>query len=176
MFPEDRSTRVLGHARPSARLQHFSVEHEQLRKKALRRRRELERFETDLREIGGAVAVRASPLIDEALQLDAAIHASFANILAKKKLSKQARADICDIYEGLERDGIITPYDAVQATSSDDWPGAEDRTGRRTEPGAHADECPGTEPEDASVQDANASHRGSAAHLRDLRKTFSSAR
>lgn len=167
LFPEERSTHALGHAQPSARLQHLSAEHEQLRKKVLRRRRELERFETDLREIGGAVAVRASTLTEEFLRLDAAIHASFADILEKKKLSKRARADICDVYEELKRDGIITPDDAAPASTSDGWPGD-----CHTEPRDRGAASPRAEPDDAGDQDANANHRGRAAHLRDLRKTF----
>jgi hypothetical protein len=154
MFPGERSTQALGHAEPSARLQHLGAEHERLRKKVLRRRRELERFETDLREIGGTVSGRASSLVEESLRLDAAIHASFADIFRTKKLSKRARAAVREVYETLERGGIITPHDAAQAA-----------------PGDATETPPGAEPDDGD-QDANASHRGRGPHLRDLRKMF----
>jgi hypothetical protein len=174
MPPVERSAQALGHAEPSARLQHLGAEHERLRKKVLRRRRELERFEADLREIGGTVSGRASSLAEEALRLDAAIHASFADILGKK-LSRRARAEVREIYETLERDGILTPHDAAQAPGPDDWDdwlGPEDRAGRHARPGGRAETRPGAEHEDGSGEDANAGHRGRAAHLRDLRKTF----
>jgi hypothetical protein len=174
MFPGERSTQALGHAEPSARLQHLSAEHERLRKKVLRRRRELERFQTDLREIGGTVSGRASALVEESLRLDAAIHASFADIFRTKKLSRRARATVHDVYETLERGGIITPHDAAQAPGpddrDDDWPGPKDRAGRHAAPGG-ATETPGAEPDDGD-QDANTSHRGRVPHLRDLRKMF----
>jgi hypothetical protein len=175
LFPGERSTRALGHAQASARLQHLGAEHERLRKKVLRRRRELERFETDLREINGTVSGRASSFIEEALQLNAAIHASFADILDGKKLSRRARARVREIYEDLAREGILTPEGAAPGPGPDDrddWPGPDGRAGRHASPGDHADAPPGAEPEDDGGQDANASHRGRAAHLRDLRKTF----
>ncbi len=127
-----------------------------MRKRVLRRRHEVERFETELRELHGTVSGRASSLLEDARRLNASIHASFADILDKKKLSRRARARVREIYEFLVLEGILAPADAMQP------PGPEDRDNGP----------PDAEPEDLGGQGANAGHRGRAAHLRDLRKTF----
>ena len=157
--PGERATRARGHARASARLQRLSAEHEKLRKRVLRRRHELERFETELREIQGTVSGRASSLIEDARRLNVEIHASFADILDKKNLSRRDRARVREIYQMLELEGILVPADAMQPPGP---PGPEDRD----------DGPPDPEPEDPGGQGASAGHRGRAAHLRDLRKTF----
>jgi hypothetical protein len=167
MHPEERSTQALGPAQTSARLQHLTAEHERLRKKVLRRRRELERFDADLREIAGIVSVRTRPLIEEALRLDATIHAAFAQILAGKNLSRRARAHIHGIYDTLMEEGTISLRAHARAHGPEDapWPGAGDAA-----PGSQA-APPGAEP-GADDGDAGTGHLGRAAHLRDLRKTF----
>lgn len=171
MPPDERSSEALGHAQPSARLQHLAGEHERLRKQVLRRRRELERFETDLREIGNAVSARTMPFLEEVMRLDAAIHAAFAAILARKDLSRRARMNIRNIYENLIDEETISarepgPTDSADSAGQDDA-GPRQRAGRHDGPRGRAGNEPGE-----GAGGADASHRGRATHLRDLRKTF----
>lgn len=170
-FPDERATRALGHARPSARLQHLDAEHERLRKKVLSRRRELERFEADLREIGALISARGGSLIEEVLRLDAAIHASFADILARKTLSRRARAQICEIYATLERAGMISSRDGDDDDDDDDAIGTDEWYGPDEHARRHAGGGGETETETEPGAGAHI-HRGRATHLRDLRKTF----
>jgi hypothetical protein len=169
MPPGERPTQALGHAKPSARLKRLAAEHERLRKQVQRRRRELERLEADIRESGTEMATRAVPFIEETLRLDAAIHTAFADILARKRLSRDAREQIRGIYTILMQHGTISPPEYAKKYARQD--GSGEGADRGARPAGDAGAQDGAE-SGAAGQDADESHRGRAAHLRDLRKTF----
>lgn len=171
MPPGERPTQALGHSQPSARLQRLAAEHERLRKQVQRRRRELERLEADIREIGGEMAARAVPFIEETLRLDAAIHTAFADILARKKLSRDAREQIRGIYEILMHNGTISPPEYAKKYARQDGAGPGQGADRGARPDGDAGPQAGAD-SGAAGPDADESHHGRAAHLRDLRKTF----
>lgn len=171
MPPGERPTQALGHAQPSARLERLAAEHERLRKQVLRRRRELERLEADIREIGSEMGARAVPFIEETLRLDAAIHTAFADILARKKLSRSAREHIRTIYTILMQNGTISPPEYAKRYARQDGAGPGEGADRGARPDGDAGPQDGADA-GAAGQDADESHRGRAAHLRDLRKTF----
>lgn len=134
---------ALGLRKPPARVAQLLTYQKQLRNKILHKQRDIERFETDWRDMGATLSARARPILEEVLRLDAAIHASFEHILRDKTRSRPAQAGIRAVYQTLQSHGTIsTPNKAPE---------------RRAEP------------DDDPRQDV---HVGRDVHLRDLRKTF----
>lgn len=121
------------------RLEFLERDNEKLLKQIERRRTELKNLHERIREIGVEIAQRSAPILQQLLEIDAKIHAVFAEIFNGKKLGKQTRKNIEKIYYTLQISGLISPSTNSHQTSDeleredeneDDW-GAEDFFGRQ---------------------------------------------
>lgn len=91
---------------PFERLRAATAEHDQLLQRIARRRQVLTQLEHDLRDSAARMASRIGPLVDEAADLDRAIHAMFQELLADRARSRAQRTQIGRLYRDLQGDII----------------------------------------------------------------------
>lgn len=119
------------------RLEFLERDNEKLLKQIEKKRTELSNLLDKIREIGIEVAQRSAPIMQQLLDLDSKIHATFIEIFKGRKLGKQSRKSIEKIYYTLQMSGLISPSDYLsqddddldQDSDDDDW-GGEDFFGR----------------------------------------------
>ncbi len=97
---------------PSAlhiRLEGLEAEHQRLLKQIKKKRTELDNFVEQMRSIATQIYHRSVPVREKIIALDQEIHTFFAEILSRKKLGKQTKHKIEQIYLSLQVAGIISP-------------------------------------------------------------------
>ncbi|MTJ46807.1 J domain-containing protein [Dolichospermum sp. UHCC 0259] len=100
-------------------LQGLEKEHESLLKQIKRKRTELNNFVEKMRSLATEVFHRVSPNMQTMAELDAEIHALFAEILTTRKMGKQTQRNIQSLYRSLQMGGIIS-YKAIDEEEEDD--------------------------------------------------------
>jgi hypothetical protein len=100
-------------------LQGLEKEHESLLKQIKRKRTELNNFVEKMRSLATEVFHRVSPNMKTMAELDAEIHALFAEILTTRKMGKQTQKNIESLYRSLQMGGIIS-YKAIDEEEDDD--------------------------------------------------------
>ncbi|UUO14979.1 J domain-containing protein [Dolichospermum heterosporum] len=89
-------------------LQGLEKEHESLLKQIKRKRTELNNFVEKMRSLATEVFHKVSPNMKTMAELDAEIHALFAEILTTRKMGKQTQKNIESLYRSLQMGGIIS--------------------------------------------------------------------
>jgi len=99
---------------PSAlhiRLEGLDAEHQRLLKQIKKKRTELDNFVEQMRSIATQIYHRTIPTREKLQALDQEIHTFFDEILSRKKLGKQTKHKIQQIYLSLQVAGIISPQE-----------------------------------------------------------------
>jgi quinol monooxygenase YgiN len=94
-------------------------EHQSLLKQIKKKRTELNNFVEKMRSLATEVFHRVSPNMKTMAELDAEIHALFAEILTTKKMGKQTQKNIQSLYRSLQMGGIIS-YKPIEEEDDDD--------------------------------------------------------
>ena len=122
------------------RLEFLERDNEKLLKQIEKKRTELNNLLDRIREIGIEVAQRSAPILQKLLALDQKIHTLFAEIFTTRKLGKQSRKRIEQIYFTLQMSGLISPSSSFRQDldrsedpeeDGDNWD-EEDFFGRRS--------------------------------------------
>jgi hypothetical protein len=94
-------------------------EHQSLLKQIKKKRTELNNFVEKMRSLATEVFHRVSPNMKTMAELDAEIHALFAEILNTRKMGKQTQKNIQSLYRSLQMGGIIS-YKPIEEEEDDD--------------------------------------------------------
>jgi hypothetical protein len=94
-------------------------EHQFLLKQIKKKRTELNNFVEKMRSLATEVFHRVSPNMQTMAELDAEIHALFAEILNTRKMGKQTQKNIQSLYRSLQMGGIIS-YKPIEEEDDDD--------------------------------------------------------
>jgi hypothetical protein len=94
-------------------------EHQSLLKQIKKKRTELNNFVGKMRSLATEVFHRVSPNMQTMAELDAEIHALFAEILTTRKMGKQTQKNIQSLYRSLQMGGIIS-YKPIEEEDDDD--------------------------------------------------------
>ncbi|QEI43098.1 hypothetical protein BMF77_03714 [Dolichospermum sp. UHCC 0315A] len=94
-------------------------EHQSLLKQIKKKRTELNNFVEKMRSLATEVFHRVSPNMQTMAELDAEIHALFAEILNTRKMGKQTQKNIQSLYRSLQMGGVIS-YKPIEEEEDDD--------------------------------------------------------
>jgi quinol monooxygenase YgiN len=94
-------------------------EHQSLLKQIKKKRTELNNFVEKMRSLATEVFHRVSPNMKTMAELDAEIHALFAEILNTRKMGKQTQKNIQSLYRSLQMGGVIS-YKPIEEEDDDD--------------------------------------------------------
>lgn len=100
-------------------LEGLEKEHQSLLKQIKKKRTELNNFVEKMRSLATEVFHRVSPNMQTMAELDAEIHALFAEILNTRKMGKQTQKNIESLYRSLQMGGIIS-YKPIEEEDDDD--------------------------------------------------------
>ncbi|MBE9251438.1 J domain-containing protein [Dolichospermum sp. LEGE 00240] len=100
-------------------LEGLEKEHQSLLKQIKKKRTELNNFVEKMRSLATEVFHRVSPNMKIMAELDAEIHALFAEILTTRKMGKQTQKNIESLYRSLQMGGIIS-YKDIDEEEDDD--------------------------------------------------------
>jgi hypothetical protein len=100
-------------------LEGLEKEHQSLLKQIKKKRTELNNFVEKMRSLATEVFHRVSPNMKTMAELDAEIHALFAEILTTRKMGKQTQKNIESLYRSLQMGGIIS-YKPIEEEDDDD--------------------------------------------------------
>jgi hypothetical protein len=100
-------------------LEGLEKEHQSLLKQIKKKRTELNNFVEKMRSLATEVFHRVSPNMKTMAELDAEIHALFAEILNTRKMGKQTQKNIQSLYRSLQMGGIIS-YKPIEEEDDDD--------------------------------------------------------
>ena len=89
------------------RLETLDKEHQWLLKQIKKKRTEQKNFLEQMRSVATEIHSRCTPCFQKMASLDEEIHAAFDDILSKRKLGKQTRKNILQVYHSLQVSGII---------------------------------------------------------------------
>ncbi len=92
------------------RLEFLEQDNQKLIGKIEKKRTELTNLIDRIRDLAAEVSQRSAPLLQQLLDLDAKMHAAFAEIFNGRKLGKQTRKQVEAIYANLQASGLISPY------------------------------------------------------------------
>lgn len=103
------TTTTLGKSEFHLRLESLEIEHQKLLKQIKKKRAELDKFIEQMRTVATEVYGRAAPNIQKIAVIDGEIHTIFKEILKNKKLNKQNKKKVEEIYRSLQYAEIISP-------------------------------------------------------------------
>ncbi|MBD2603293.1 J domain-containing protein [Scytonema hofmannii FACHB-248] len=106
--PKRATTTTLAPSTVHVRLEGLEGQHQRLLTQIKKKRTELNNFVEQMRSIATQIYQRTTPKFQKINALDEEIHALFNEILTKKKLAKQTRHKIEQIYRNLQLAGIIS--------------------------------------------------------------------
>ncbi|MEL6164710.1 MAG: J domain-containing protein, partial [Cyanobacteria bacterium J06628_3] len=90
------------------RLETLEKEHQWLLKQIKKKRTEQKNFLEQMRSVATEIHSRCTPCFQKMASLDEEIHSVFDEILTKRKLGKQTRRNIEQVYRSLQAGGIIS--------------------------------------------------------------------
>lgn len=108
------ATTTLAPSQVHLRLEGLEIEHQKLLKQIKKKRTELDKFIEQMRTVATEVYGRATPNIQKIAVIDKEIHAIFNEILKNKKLNKQNKKKVEEIYRSLQYAEIISPQPIEQ--------------------------------------------------------------
>lgn len=103
------ATATLAPSQVHLRLEGLEIEHQKLLKQIKKKRTELDKFIEQMRTVATEVYGRATPNIQKIAVIDKEIHAIFNEIIKNKKLNKQNKKKVEEIYRSLQYAEIISP-------------------------------------------------------------------
>lgn len=106
--PKRTTTTTLAPSTVHVRLEGLEGQHQRLLTQIKKKRTELNNFVEQMRSIATQIYQRTTPKFQKINALDEEIHALFNEILTKKKLAKQTKHKIEQIYHNLQVAGIIS--------------------------------------------------------------------
>ncbi len=117
------------------RLEFLERENQKSIEQIEKKRHELNNLLDRIQEIGVEISQRSGPLFQKLVEIDRQIHAVFVEIFNGRKLGKQTRKNIENIYLNMQASGLISPNPNRAAEPEDedpddpDWDGSgyEDR-------------------------------------------------
>ncbi|MDY6784841.1 MAG: molecular chaperone DnaJ [Cyanobacteriota bacterium] len=101
------------------RLDALNKEHQRLLKLIKKKRTELKNFVTQMRSLATEVFHQGISNLEKMAEIDREIHTLFDEILEKRKLGKQTRAKIEEIYKNLQSIGIVSPKRHTKSSNND---------------------------------------------------------
>ena len=114
------ATTTLAPSTVHIRLEGLETQHQHLLTQIKRKRSELNNFVEQMRSIATQLYQRTTPNFQKIKALDEEIHTLFKEILTKKKLGKQTKHKITQIYYNLQMAGIISQKDEEEDTEFDE--------------------------------------------------------
>ena len=103
------------------RFEELEKDHQWLLKQIKRKQKELTNFLEQMREIAIEIAQQSRPFHERILELDGEIHSMFEEIFTTRKLGKQSRKKVEEVYKMLQMMGVISPkYDEVEEDLEED--------------------------------------------------------
>jgi len=119
--PKRATTTTLAPSAVHVRLEGLEGQHQRLLTQIKKKRTELNNFVEQMRSIATQIYQRTTPKFQKINALDEEIHALFNEILTKKKLAKQTKHKIEQIYRNLQVAGIISQkFDDEEDTDFDE--------------------------------------------------------
>ncbi|MBW4448665.1 MAG: J domain-containing protein [Spirirestis rafaelensis WJT71-NPBG6] len=106
--PKRATATTLAPSTVHIRLEGLETQHQRLLTQIKRKRTELNNFVEQMRSIATQIYQRTTPKFQKINALDEEIHTLFNEILTKKKLGKQTKHKIAQIYHNLQVAGIIS--------------------------------------------------------------------
>ena len=106
--PKRATTTTLAPSTVHVRLEGLEGQHQRLLTQIKKKRTELNNFIEQMRSVATQIYQRTTPKFQKINALDEEIHALFNEILTKKKLAKQTKHKIEQIYRNLQVAGIIS--------------------------------------------------------------------
>ncbi|MBW4477230.1 MAG: molecular chaperone DnaJ [Tolypothrix brevis GSE-NOS-MK-07-07A] len=106
--PKRATTTTLAPSTVHVRLEGLEGQHQRLLTQIKKKRTELNNFVEQMRSIATQIYQRTTPKVEKINALDEEIHTLFNEILTKKKLAKQTKHKIEQIYRNLQLAGIIS--------------------------------------------------------------------
>ncbi len=106
--PKRATTTTLAPSTVHVRLEGLEEQHQRLLTQIKKKRTELNNFVEQMRSIATQIYQRTTPKVEKINALDEEIHTLFHEILTKKKLAKQTKHKIEQIYHNLQMAGIIS--------------------------------------------------------------------
>lgn len=104
------------------RLEALEKEHQWLLKQIKKKRTEQKNFLEQMRSVATEIHSRCTPCFQKMASLDEEIHSVFDEILTKRKLGKQTRKNIEQVYRSLQVAGIISvKFDISEGDSLEDF-------------------------------------------------------
>lgn len=120
------ATTTLAPSQVHLRLEGLEIEHQKLLKQIKKKRTELDKFIEQMRTVATEVYGRATPNIQKIAVIDKEIHAIFNEILKNKKLNKQNKKKVEEIYRSLQYAEIISPQPIELEEIEEKFNGDED--------------------------------------------------
>ncbi len=151
----------LAHSDLRIRLEALERDNEKLLKQIEKKRSELNNLLAKIQEVGTEINQRSAPILQKLLELDEKIHAVFTEIFNGRKLGKQTRKNIEDVYYMLQMSGIIS-FKSLD-TDADDIEDVDDEWDADEFFGSQHRSRPNPEPEAPQVD---------RDELRKIRQTF----
>jgi predicted nuclease with TOPRIM domain len=108
------------------RFDELQKDHQWLLKQIQRKRKELNNFLEQMREIAVEIMQRTQPFHEQLIELDREIHALFAEIFETRKFGKKTHKEVKGIYRRLQMSGLISPQDLDNSKDEDDADGDTD--------------------------------------------------
>jgi hypothetical protein len=137
------------------RLESLERDNEKLLKQIEKKRTELSNLLAKIQEVGIEVSQRSAPILQQLLELDEKIHAVFTEIFNGRKLGKQTRKNIEQVYYMLQVSGVISPKarDAntdqpIEVDEEDEWNAEDFFGGQRRSPLNSEPEPPQIDPDE----------------------------
>lgn len=90
-------------------MQALEEEHQWLLKQIKRKRTELNNFVEQMRSVATKTFHRITPVLQNLMALDREIHSLFQEILSTRKMGRQTRLYVQEIYQQLQFAGVISP-------------------------------------------------------------------
>jgi hypothetical protein len=118
--PKRATTTTLAPSTVHIRLEGLETQHQRLLTQIKKKRTELNNFVEQMRSIATQIYHRTTPKFQKINALDEEIHTLFNEILTKKKLGKQSKHKIEQIYHNLQVAGIISQKDDEEDTEFDE--------------------------------------------------------
>ncbi|MCV3213291.1 J domain-containing protein [Plectonema radiosum NIES-515] len=102
------------------RLEGLETQHQRLLTQIKKKRTEVNNFVEQMRSFATQIYQRTTPKVKKINAIDEEIHTLFNEILTKKKLAKQTKHKIAQIYHNLQVAGIISEKDDEEDTEFDE--------------------------------------------------------
>jgi soluble cytochrome b562 len=105
------------------RFDELQKDHQWLLKQIKKKRKELNNFLEQMREIAVEIMQRTQPFHEQLIELDREIHTLFAEIFETRKFGKKTHKEVKGIYRRLQMAGLISPQELHNSKDEDEAEG-----------------------------------------------------